>query len=290
MPASCSCDGTARTIRRDRRRPTTASASPAPDRRKVFEMFYRSDQLPHAPRGRDRPRASPSCAASCAGHKGRVGVEAGEGGVGTVFRVRIPLDRQAQAALHAESREAAALVRVPGASPHGKVEGLTLNPASVRRPRAYEPGASIMSSRILIVEDDPSIRLGLKRSLEFEGFTVDLARDGEEAIQRAFDKKPDLIVLDIMLPRVNGFEVCRTVRKYDSTIPDPDPLGQGRRGRQGARARAGRRRLHHEALLRAGADGAHQGGPAAAPGHGGRGRHLRGSRARASTSPARSCR
>jgi two-component system alkaline phosphatase synthesis response regulator PhoP len=76
-----------------------------------------------------------------------------------------------------------------------------------------------MSSRILIVEDDPSIRLGLKRSLEFEGFTVELARDGEEAIQRAFDKKPDLIVLDIMLPRVNGFEVCRTVRKYDGTIP-----------------------------------------------------------------------
>ncbi|MHC5012491.1 MAG: response regulator transcription factor [Planctomycetota bacterium] len=76
-----------------------------------------------------------------------------------------------------------------------------------------------MSSRILIVEDDPSIRLGLKRSLEFEGFGVDLARDGEEAIQRAFDKKPDLIVLDLMLPKVNGFEVCRTVRKYDSTIP-----------------------------------------------------------------------
>ena len=41
-----------------------------------------------------------------------------------------------------------------------------------------------MTSRILIVEDDPSIRLGLKRSLEFEGFTVDLARDGEEAHQQ----------------------------------------------------------------------------------------------------------
>ena len=76
-----------------------------------------------------------------------------------------------------------------------------------------------MTSRILIVEDDPSIRLGLKRSLEFEGFTIELAKDGEEAIQRAFDKKPNLIVLDLMLPKVNGFEVCRTVRKYDSTIP-----------------------------------------------------------------------
>ena len=76
-----------------------------------------------------------------------------------------------------------------------------------------------MNARILIVEDDPSIRLGLKRSLEFEGFTVELAKDGEEAIQRAFDRKPDLVVLDLMLPKVNGFEVCRTVRKYDATLP-----------------------------------------------------------------------
>lgn len=76
-----------------------------------------------------------------------------------------------------------------------------------------------MSNRILIVEDDPAIRLGLKRSLEFEGFTVELARDGEEAVQRAFDVKPDLIVLDLMLPKLNGFEVCRTVRKYDAGIP-----------------------------------------------------------------------
>jgi two-component system, OmpR family, alkaline phosphatase synthesis response regulator PhoP len=76
-----------------------------------------------------------------------------------------------------------------------------------------------MSNRILIVEDDPAIRLGLKRSLEFEGFTVEVARDGEEAVQRAFDMKPDLIVLDLMLPKLNGFEVCRTVRKYDAGIP-----------------------------------------------------------------------
>jgi two-component system alkaline phosphatase synthesis response regulator PhoP len=76
-----------------------------------------------------------------------------------------------------------------------------------------------MSNRILIVEDDPAIRLGLKRSLEFEGFIVEVARDGEEAVQRAFDIKPDLIVLDLMLPKVNGFEVCRTVRKYDASIP-----------------------------------------------------------------------
>ena len=76
-----------------------------------------------------------------------------------------------------------------------------------------------MSGRILIVEDDPSIRLGLQRSLGFEGFTVDVATDGEQAIQKAFDKKPDLILLDLMLPRLNGFEVCKTVRQYDPKIP-----------------------------------------------------------------------
>jgi two-component system, OmpR family, alkaline phosphatase synthesis response regulator PhoP len=76
-----------------------------------------------------------------------------------------------------------------------------------------------MGARILVVEDDPAIRLGLQRSLGFEGYTVDVAKDGEEAIQRAFDKKPDLVLLDLMLPRLNGFEVCKTIRKYDPTIP-----------------------------------------------------------------------
>ena len=48
---------------------------------------------------------------------------------------------------------------------------------------------------------------------------MDVARDGEEAIQRAFDKRPDLVLLDLMLPKVNGFEVCKTIRKYDPSIP-----------------------------------------------------------------------
>ncbi len=76
-----------------------------------------------------------------------------------------------------------------------------------------------MISRILIVEDDPAIRLGLQRHLSFEGFTIDLAKDGEEALARAFDRKPDLVLLDLMLPKVNGFEVCKTIRKYDPKLP-----------------------------------------------------------------------
>ncbi|MHC4449885.1 MAG: response regulator transcription factor [Planctomycetota bacterium] len=80
-----------------------------------------------------------------------------------------------------------------------------------------------MSSRdnplILIVEDDPSIRLGLRKSLGFDGYTVIEAADGEQGLELAFSERPDLIVLDLMLPKINGFEVCRTIRRHDKTTP-----------------------------------------------------------------------
>ena len=72
---------------------------------------------------------------------------------------------------------------------------------------------------ILVIEDDPSILLGLKKNLEFEGYSVLVADDGEKGLEMAFDAKPDLILLDIMLPQVNGFEICRSVRKHEPTVP-----------------------------------------------------------------------
>jgi len=72
---------------------------------------------------------------------------------------------------------------------------------------------------ILVIEDDPAIRLGLRKSLGFEGYRVLEAADGERGLEIAFEAKPDLIVLDLMLPRLNGFEVCRTIRKHDRTTP-----------------------------------------------------------------------
>ncbi|MEN8148640.1 MAG: response regulator transcription factor [Planctomycetota bacterium] len=72
---------------------------------------------------------------------------------------------------------------------------------------------------ILIIEDDPSILLGLQKNLEFEGYRVLIAKDGEEGLSMAFDNSPDLILLDIMLPHVNGFEICRSVRKHEPTVP-----------------------------------------------------------------------
>lgn len=73
--------------------------------------------------------------------------------------------------------------------------------------------------RILVVEDDSSLLFGLQKNLEFEGFEVLVASDGESGLQRAIDDRPDLIVLDVMLPRMNGFEVCEILRRNDISTP-----------------------------------------------------------------------
>jgi len=75
-----------------------------------------------------------------------------------------------------------------------------------------------MAEMILIVEDDPSIALGLEKNLSYEGYEVVRAADGETGLELAIDRRPDLLVLDLMLPGINGFEICRTVRKHDPTV------------------------------------------------------------------------
>jgi len=78
---------------------------------------------------------------------------------------------------------------------------------------------SIVKARILVVEDDAAIVLGLQKNLEFEGFDVLVASDGEAGLRKAIDERPDLIILDIMLPRVNGYEICETLRKNKIETP-----------------------------------------------------------------------
>lgn len=70
-----------------------------------------------------------------------------------------------------------------------------------------------MTWRILIAEDEPSIVVSLEFLLRGAGYEVTIARDGEEALEAAERVKPDLMLLDVMLPAVNGFEVCRRVRQ-----------------------------------------------------------------------------
>ena len=74
-------------------------------------------------------------------------------------------------------------------------------------------------ARILIVEDDAGILLGLVRNLEFEGHEVLSTRDGEEGLRLALDERPDLLLLDVMLPGLDGKEICRLVRKEGIETP-----------------------------------------------------------------------
>jgi DNA-binding response OmpR family regulator len=73
--------------------------------------------------------------------------------------------------------------------------------------------------RILIVEDDESISLGLRMNLEAEGYDVQVAPDGEDGLIRAAAGGADLVILDVMLPKMNGFEVVRQLRAKQATVP-----------------------------------------------------------------------
>jgi DNA-binding response OmpR family regulator len=74
-------------------------------------------------------------------------------------------------------------------------------------------------ARILVVEDEPNLALGLEDDLKLEGYEVEVVRDGETASRRAREQPFDLIVLDIMLPRKDGFEVCRDIRRAGLRTP-----------------------------------------------------------------------
>ena len=74
-------------------------------------------------------------------------------------------------------------------------------------------------ARILVAEDEADLAMGLRDNLQFEGYTVFVAGDGEEALRAATEHSPDLILLDIMMPKVDGLEVCRRVREQGFTIP-----------------------------------------------------------------------
>lgn len=76
-----------------------------------------------------------------------------------------------------------------------------------------------MSKKILIIEDEPGILLSLKDELESEGHTVYEAEDGKKGLTLTQQQKPDLIILDIMLPVLDGYEVCKRLRMTGDTTP-----------------------------------------------------------------------
>ncbi len=78
---------------------------------------------------------------------------------------------------------------------------------------------AVSGGRILIVEDEPALVRGLKDAFATRGFEVLTAQDGATGLDLALDRNPDLILLDIMLPRVNGYEVCRAIRERGLEMP-----------------------------------------------------------------------
>ena len=76
-----------------------------------------------------------------------------------------------------------------------------------------------MNETVLIVEDDATLLRGLKDNFEFEGYRVQIATDGMTGLKAALDGRPDLIILDLMLPKVNGYEVCRYLRQEKLEMP-----------------------------------------------------------------------
>ncbi len=73
--------------------------------------------------------------------------------------------------------------------------------------------------RVLIVEDDPAMGIALRDGFRFEGYAVQLATDGPSGLRMALDDRPDLLLLDVMLPRQSGLDVCRELRRAGHDVP-----------------------------------------------------------------------
>ncbi len=87
-----------------------------------------------------------------------------------------------------------------------------------------------MSLKILVADDEPNIVITLEYLLKREGYTVLVARDGQEALEVIAREKPDLVLLDVMMPKKTGFEVCQEVRANDA-LPDVKILMLTAKGR-----------------------------------------------------------
>jgi two-component system response regulator MprA len=74
-------------------------------------------------------------------------------------------------------------------------------------------------ARVLVVDDDPQLREALRRALELDGYAVDTASNGAQALDAIGQKRPDVMVLDVMMPYVGGLDVCRTLRARGDRLP-----------------------------------------------------------------------
>ena len=116
-----------------------------------------------------------------------------------------------------------------------------------------------MKTRILVVDDDPSVTSLLRRGLSYEGYEVQVASSGTEGLALARETPPSLVILDVMMPGIDGFEVCRRLRAGRYRPPDSHAHRPGCRHRPGAGARERGGRLRGQALHLRCAAGSHPG-------------------------------
>lgn len=72
---------------------------------------------------------------------------------------------------------------------------------------------------VLLVDDELAVRKGVRDFLVAEGFSVRTARDGEDALKKFSDARPDIVLLDVMMPKLNGFRTCEEIRRMDASVP-----------------------------------------------------------------------
>ena len=164
---------------------------PAADHDRIFERFYRVDKG----RGRDTGGTGLGLAIVrhiATNHGGEVLVSSAEG-EGSTFVIRLPLAK-------------------------AKAPDRSVGPGPQSRHRLIRRGERVSVQTVLVVEDEASFVEALTLGLRREGFRVEVATDGIEALERFDSVRPDLVLLDVMLPRVSGIDVCRQLRKK-SQVP-----------------------------------------------------------------------
>ena len=101
---------------------------------------------------------------------------------------------------------------------NGHNNGNFLNEISDVPPAPAEPQVG-KRARILIVEDEPAMVAGLRDNFEYEGYEVISAVDGVQGLDRALSENPDLVVLDVMMPRMSGLDVCKQLKIKQPGLP-----------------------------------------------------------------------